>query len=191
MSHFFYTAEKKKGFTLVEMIVVITIIGILASVLFASFSQSRKISRDKIRKADLKQLQLAIELYKSQNGRYPSAGCAATWAGPGPQASNPWITPCEDYIVGLVPDYMPALPKDPLSGREQADHLGYSYRTDATGSAFKVYLNYTVESLFITSYSDEFAQCPQGYSSYSYCPLGTTPQFTNVYSVYSAGAEWW
>lgn len=54
---------KTRGFTLIELLVVIAIIGILSSVVLASLNSARKKSRDARRIADVKQLQLALELY--------------------------------------------------------------------------------------------------------------------------------
>ncbi len=68
--------KKNKGFTLIELLVVIAIIGVLASVVLASFNSARKKSRDARRIADIKQLQLALELYFDSNNAYPS-GLAA------------------------------------------------------------------------------------------------------------------
>ena len=53
----------KRGFTLIELLVVIAIIGILASVVLASLNSARKKGRDARRVADIKQVQLALELY--------------------------------------------------------------------------------------------------------------------------------
>ncbi|PIZ56329.1 MAG: prepilin-type cleavage/methylation domain-containing protein, partial [Candidatus Tagabacteria bacterium CG_4_10_14_0_2_um_filter_40_13] len=55
--------KSKKGFTLIELLVVIAIIGILASVVLASLNSARKKSRDARRVADIKQIQLALEMF--------------------------------------------------------------------------------------------------------------------------------
>lgn len=60
-----------KGFTLIELLVVIAIIGILSSVVLASLNSARQKSRDARRISDIKQLQVALELYYSDNNAYP------------------------------------------------------------------------------------------------------------------------
>lgn len=62
----------QKGFTLIELLIVIAIIGILTTLLTANFIGVRQRSRDSQRKSDLRQMQSALELYRSDNGNYPS-----------------------------------------------------------------------------------------------------------------------
>ena len=83
--------ESKKGFTLIELLVVIAIIGILASIVLASLNTARRKSRDARRVADIKQIQLALELYFDAAGEYP------------------------DLIGDLAPTYMPSVPTDPVT----------------------------------------------------------------------------
>jgi prepilin-type N-terminal cleavage/methylation domain-containing protein len=69
----------KKGFTLIEMLVVVSLIGILAGLALVSFSSVQKQARDATRKSDLKQYQTATESYASKNnGNYPIANPAQT-----------------------------------------------------------------------------------------------------------------
>lgn len=65
------TIAGKGGFTLIELLVVIGIIGVLASMVTASLTSARRKSRDLRRIADVKQLQLALELYFSGHNEYP------------------------------------------------------------------------------------------------------------------------
>lgn len=71
----------KQGFTLIEMLVVISLIGILAALGMVSFSSVQKQARDTTRKSDLKQYQTATENYaNANNGSYPTATTAQTAA---------------------------------------------------------------------------------------------------------------
>lgn len=179
----FFSHQLKKGFTLVELMVVITIIALLSAILFVNFNDARMLSRDKARMTSLKELQLAIELYKAQYGNYPAAGCGVStsnFAGPG-TASASGFSSCTLYIAGLVPDFISALPTDP---RLEADaDRGFYYRSN--GTSFKLMIHDSVETSFITSYGDEFARCPGAGGACGATVPGTT------YAVYSAGAVDW
>ena len=64
--------ENKKGFTLLELLVVISIIGILAALLLANFNATRERARDAARQSDIKQYQTSLGQYASENtGLYP------------------------------------------------------------------------------------------------------------------------
>ncbi len=71
------TNKTGTGFTLIELLVVIAIIGLLASVVLISLNGARKKARDTKRKADLAQIQKALELYYNTYGGYPSSACPA------------------------------------------------------------------------------------------------------------------
>lgn len=61
----------KKGFTLVEILVVATIIMVLAGIGFVSYASLSRQSRDSRRRADLQNLRSALEFYRSDYDTYP------------------------------------------------------------------------------------------------------------------------
>ena len=65
---------RNKGFTLIELIVVVTIIAVLTVVGVVSYSGTNKKARDSRRMADLEKIRIALELYRQGTGStYPSS----------------------------------------------------------------------------------------------------------------------
>lgn len=160
------------------MMVVISIIAILSGIIYASFEDARKQSRDKSRMAALKELQLAVELYKAQNGTYPpdcQGGTNGEFYGPGPDQGS--YEECGDgeYIKGLAPDFIDSLPTDP--NMEDEAGKGFYYKTDGVG--YKILLRQSVEAITV-SVGDEFARYPSSIDGAE-----------EDYAVYSVGAEDW
>jgi general secretion pathway protein G len=69
---YFKLTKFKKGFTFVELLVVITIIGVLASIGVVTYSSANKKSRDGKRMADVEQIRAALEMYRADNDAYPA-----------------------------------------------------------------------------------------------------------------------
>lgn len=65
--------NKFKGFTLVELLVVISIIAVLSVVGMALFTSAQKNARDARRRLDIKAIHNALEMYYNQNGSYPGS----------------------------------------------------------------------------------------------------------------------
>lgn len=112
-----------RGFTLIELLVVIAIIGILSSVVLVSLNTARAKARDAKRLSDLHQVELALNLYYSDNGAYPVAGAwwgnCATWGSHGTSGANGWVP-------NLAPTYIPELPLDPKPANGTAGCYIYS-----------------------------------------------------------------
>lgn len=66
-------SKNKFGFTFIEILVVITIIGILAAVAMVSYQSANIRSRDAKRKADIEQIRSALEMYRADYTFYPAS----------------------------------------------------------------------------------------------------------------------
>lgn len=64
--------KNQKGFTIVELLIVIVVIGILAALVITTFSGIQQKGRDTERQTDIKALHGQLEAYYAQNGRYPT-----------------------------------------------------------------------------------------------------------------------
>lgn len=97
--------KTSKGFTLVELLIVIAILGVLGAVLITILNPGTqfKRARDAQRRSDLSQIQRALELYYQDNGKYPE--------------TTGWInsTAGEFWIPGLDANYIKKMPADPLN----------------------------------------------------------------------------
>lgn len=101
----------KKGFTLMELLIVIALIGILVTMGVASYGTAQVKSRDSRRKTDMKVIQNAFEQYYSENnGDYPP-----------------------DEAIKTDGTYFPGgFPKDP----KPAPYAAYSWSPVATGVSY-------------------------------------------------------
>lgn len=106
------------GFTLIEILVVVAIIGILAGVVLVGLRGTGPQARDSRRAADLRQVQNGLELYYNKYSRYPAA---TDWAA--------LRTALTGSTAGLG---ISNLPQDPTN----TGNLVYSYGTDANGTSY-------------------------------------------------------
>ena len=124
---------KAAGFTLIELLVVISIISFLAAASITMLNSARIKARDTSRKASLKQIQTALNLYYDANSQYPSTGGA--WWGVSANGGSRTVSGVNAYIPGLTPTYIATLPVDPLNDR--TGWSGYLYQSDVDGTNYK------------------------------------------------------
>ncbi len=145
-----YLNTPKKGFTLIELMISITILAIISSIGFVTYSNSQITARDGKRKQDLRAIATALELYYQTNKRYP---CPVS-ATPG-ITSNAWVNSsaggnwllddegqgdCGDTVdKPLDTTYINLMPKDPKntgsgSNMPWASQTNYTY-------AYRGYIN--------------------------------------------------
>ena len=62
---------RQVGFTIVELLIVIVVIGILAAITIVAYNGIQQRARDAERKSDISAIQKTLELYYADNGSYP------------------------------------------------------------------------------------------------------------------------
>jgi prepilin-type N-terminal cleavage/methylation domain-containing protein len=104
--------NKRKGFSFIELIVVVTIIAVLSVAGVISYSAANKKSRDSRRISDLEKMRMALEMVRQVGVTYPTT------------------------IGVLAPDYMQTVPTDPKSDGSaylyQQLNSGYGYQLTAS-----------------------------------------------------------
>lgn len=101
--------KAKGGFTLAELLVVVAIIGLLASIVLVSLNSTRAKARDVKRITDLHQMVLALELYYDQNNGYPSTGATDANNGGTYSTQGSWLS----SLVSA--GFMSNVPVDPIN----------------------------------------------------------------------------
>lgn len=64
--------RKESGFTIVELLIVIVVIGILAALVVTTFSGIQRKARNSERQTDINAVASQLEAYHAQNGKYPT-----------------------------------------------------------------------------------------------------------------------
>lgn len=179
----------RRGFTLIELLVVISIIGILSGILYVSFGGAKDDARNKSLQAELKEVQLAIELYKAQNGRYPEANTSCDSYNGLKHLYTADTTTCgtTPLTPKLIPDFIAELPLASDSGNSACN---IKYQTDDSGTLYRLVAEHCAAGVNGTTgvqAGDELARCLAG------CPSGCgdayriSSDFYESYAIYSAG----
>jgi type II secretory pathway pseudopilin PulG len=67
-----FNSRKQLGFTMIELLVVTTIIIVITAIGLVSYTAANRNARNGKRKADLEMVRQALVLYRTDNGSYPS-----------------------------------------------------------------------------------------------------------------------
>src|SRR5664279_2011708 len=144
-------ALKQKGFTIVELLIVIVIIGILAAIVIVAYNGVQARARDTARKSDLAQLAKAIQLYHVDNGDYAESGC-------GSGSGSGWLVSDYDGAGPLIPinqcllngRYLSRVLTDPSGSSSCAGLTCHAYMKASCGAS-GTYLLANLETLPQTS----------------------------------------
>jgi|SRR5690606_31730140 prepilin-type N-terminal cleavage/methylation domain-containing protein len=98
--------KTSKAFTIVELLIVVVVIAILASISLVTFSRIQARARDNIRYHTVKEITKLLEIYKTQHGSYPSSNFSSTnvngctnadgWSYSWASSNGTWLSPLVD-----------------------------------------------------------------------------------------------
>ena len=123
--------NKQKGFTIVELLIVIVVIGILAAIAFVAYGNVTKKARDSERTADAKAIASKAEEYYANNATYPAYTDFATIQGLNAASK---VTPGG----GIITNCGTTLATPTTTVGSGANDV-YCYARTADGSSFQLY----------------------------------------------------
>ena len=144
----------RKGFTLIEILIVVAIIAILASVVLVGLGPTQQAGRDARRLSDLRQVQNGLELYFNKCGYYPGAAVAGSCSAVAWQQTSDWAT-LSGALTGSTVG-INTVPVDPSAGHS------YYYGTTNGGSAY--ILGATLENANNSVFNNYNAPATAGYT---------------------------
>ena len=146
--------KQKKGFTLIEILIVVAIIAILASVVLVGLGPTQQAGRDARRISDLSEVQNGLELYYNAKGQYP-APAAGTW-------SDGLVATLTGAGIGVS-----SVPSDPSSNRSYQ----YWYSLGQTSYILGAQLENLQNSVFNNYHAASITGMTQAVTSGNIIPL--------------------
>ncbi len=99
----------RRGFTLIELVIVISVLAILSGVLVPRVANHMKSARDARRLADIKTIRNAIEQYYLDKGDFPRANANSAYGGWDVSHDGNFITALREH------GYLEEMPSDPIN----------------------------------------------------------------------------
>jgi len=109
--------KMKRGFSLVELMIVVAVLGILAAIVVPQFQEHATQAKEAVAKDSLRILRSAIELYTARHSSVP----------PGYKDNNPQNPPAgSDFYQQLVTEcrYISGMPQNPFNKRQDLRMIG-------------------------------------------------------------------
>jgi general secretion pathway protein G len=127
--------KRQGGFTLIEMVIVIAVVGILMGIAFNGIRGVQSSARDTKRVADLRSVQSYLELYFNKCGHYPgNSSCEVADIAEWNVAAGGGLKQILESTVANSGD----IPDDPFSTRSGTGAVHYEYETDANNAEYVI-----------------------------------------------------
>lgn len=117
----------RKGFSLVELLVVLFIIGVLASIVVVNVNPAREEARNARKSTDIGQYTIGLRLLAEKWGAYPDPGSGWVCLGDYPNTSSCWDG-LVDEDNGLNDKLKGVLDTLPVTTDAVGDYVGYRYQ---------------------------------------------------------------
>ena len=117
----------RRGFTIVELLIVIVVIGILAAISMVAYGNINGSARYSAYRSDIQTIHKAIQMYHADNGSYPGAVTGSCWTNASTGTGN--------FISGLAPNYLPKIP-DVINFASGQNYFAYCFT--ANGADYKI-----------------------------------------------------
>lgn len=147
-----HSKRSLRGFTIVELLVVIVVIGILAAIVIVAYNGVTAKAQYATERQDMSEIRKALEMYYTDNGAYPDSQNCVNTSGEYNYQDN-WCGwdqgQGDSFIPGLVPKYLAKLPTLPQSLPQKDSYVyqsGNEWGT-AGGTAQYELIRYRASSL--------------------------------------------
>ncbi len=179
-------SSNSKGFSLIELMIVVVIIGVLANIAALKLNHMMGRSRDKLRRHILSDMKTVIETYHADHGAYPDSTLIFDgWLSsenPG-NSVNPviYMSLPNNWVPGVAPEYYKRLPHDPKGGPPMSQCGGlwaseFLYASDRGGHDYALIAHCSIEETAMDDPKDPYYDPVRG---------------NHAWKIYSPGAAAW
>lgn len=158
----------KTGFTIVELLIVIVVIGILAAITIVAFNGVTAKANDTKRISDIKNVAKIVNAYYAQNGSFPTTGAATTAiltdsnCDVGSKSTN--------WVPGVVPEFTSALPQSDGKQPNGTNTGCYKYWSNGTYFVISAWIGASNNTQTSTFYHRAgFREASNGSAEQYYC----------------------
>ena len=163
--------KSTNGFTIVELLIVIVVIAILATISIVAYNGISTRARNNIRIQELKQWQKSFELYKAQNGNYPTMANGGYCLGEGFPVGPGGLARCRNWNSTSQYSYIASDSESLMTALKTVGSLPSGDKTSVGGGTIGPYTVYSDTIIYLYAIIEG--------ASVNDCPSGVIGSWTN------------